>query len=1145
MATLDVLKQALREKAKEIASVSPKQALSDAQYSTGFDLLTQGEGWAIYRDFIIPQLADLLSPLFDSRDNVSVLEIAPGPKSVLGYLPHSLRQKITKYAALEPNNLFATRLEESLLSTEDVFLPCVKSPLNVYRAPFVLDGNTGHIGIGQDRFDIILFCHSMYGMKPKTRVIERALEMLVERPEGGMVVVFHRASSLHLGGLVCQQTASFPTGLVSVLNTDETIDGFARFVVGFAMQDVGADKILRAEWRKVCRALGRLEATETHPVRLLFSAPDAMAAFTRHAIELPELTSEVPLLEGDKLIKNREACRYRPAAIVRPTEVQHVQKCVRWALKHGTSLTVIGGSHSGHCVVPNIVSIDMSAFDQVHIITAEEGKQEQETGSDDGGLVVVEAGCKTRDIIHKTMAACVTVPLGSRPSVGAGLWLQGGIGHLTRLHGLACDSIVGAVIVSVATSQVLCIGRVPTQHCPAGAIRPDNETDLLWAIKGAGTNIGIVISVTFKTHVAPIFLTRNWVLPFNNKHKISPKLSDFDHFVAHRLPRDCSADAYLYWENGQLHLGVSIFECSTSGATVHTPTARPEFGCLGPENDFKAVDGVGLFEAEMYISGMHGGHGGGKTSSFKRCVFLNRIGEPSIAGILAAAVETSPSKLCYLHLLQGGGAVSDVLPDATAFGCRDWEFACVITGVWPRNQDGTEIAQAAVQWVYNVARDLLPLSSGVYGADLGSDPRDTPLAAKAFGPSLPRLAYLKRSLDPHNVLAYAFPLPKAPKQKLIILVTGQSGVGKDYCADIWVSAFTRVDIRASAISISHVTKCEYATATGADLNRLLRDRSYKEEHRLAMTTFFENQVRHRPQLPEDHFLKVVYDAAEVDVLVITGMRDEAPVASFSHWVPDSRLLEVRVITSENMRRARRGCHDGDDEAGDTDNKDYQPSLTFNNATDGTEAAEAFAEDSLIPFFHSDLQRLASMVRYIPNFPRPGIKFCHVLNIAQHAGGLALCASLFQSHFTGEWTMIDKIACCQVGGFIFATALSQLVNIPLALIREAGKLPLPIISVPKPTSHISSAPSHSKEERRFEMEQDLIPRGASVVVVDDVLATGETLCAVLQLLEESRVDAGDVSVLVVAEFPVHRGRALLRQRGFGRTKIQSLLVFGCA
>jgi len=74
-----------------------------------------------------------------------------------------------------------------------------------------------------------------------------------------------------------------------------------------------------------------------------------------------------------------------------------------------------------------------------------------------------------------------------------------------------------------------------------------------------------------------------------------------------------------------------------------------------------------------------------------------------------------------------------------------------------------------------------------------------------------------------------------------------------------------------------------------------------------------------------------------------------------------------------------------------------------------------------------------------------------------------------------------------------------------------------------------------------MGRSAVPTGASVVVVDDVLASGTTLCAVLQLLEEAGVGADEVHVMVVAEFPIHRGRETLRRRGFGRVKIQSLLI----
>ncbi|KAK0751781.1 hypothetical protein B0T18DRAFT_444194 [Schizothecium vesticola] len=423
---------------------------------------------------------------------------------------------------------------------------------------------------------------------------------------------------------------------------------------------------------------------------------------------------------------------------------------------------------------------------------------------------------------------------------------------------------------------------------------------------------------------------------------------------------------------------------------------------LGPETSVQRVDDIGVFETDMYMSGMHGGHGGGKTSSFRRGVFLKDIGEAPIADVLVAAVATRPTLLCYLHLLHGGGAIRDVAADAAAFGCRDWDFACVVTGVWPRDQDGTEAARAAVGWVYRVVNELLPLtnssSSGVYGADLGPDPRDAPLAVRAFGPNGVRLGRLKQSLDPRNVLARACPLPRPPREpKLIVLVTSDHGAGKDYCADVWVSVLTNQGLSARAISISEATKSEYAAATGANLERLLRDRDYKEAHRPALTAFFQFQVQRRPRLPEEHFLQ-----------------DEAPVASLAHQVPRSRLLEVRIEASQETRWMRRRDWDtgrdsggNEDEGGhhpksDSTPSNHRPCLVFHNDTNGHEAVQDFAERYLVPFFHEDRQRLARMVRRIPDFPREGIKFRHVLGIAQRPGGLALCTSLLGGHFAGNW-----------------------------------------------------------------------------------------------------------------------------------------------
>ncbi|KAM3541088.1 hypothetical protein ARSEF1564_006023 [Beauveria bassiana] len=657
----------------------------------------------------------------------------------------------------------------------------------------------------------------MYGMSPKRKFIDRALALLAERADGAMVIVFHRDTSLYINGLVCLHTVSSPSSAVSVPDKDEHLDNFATFIAGFAPQQTDSQNASLQGWRNVCRAL--CDQEKTHTGHLFFGAPNIMMAFTRHATTLGELTAEVPLAEGIR-VKRR---RHPTAFVVRPTELSQVQKCVRWSLEHKLSLAIIGGGHSGNCLQPNIVSVDMAAFDNVDVLRM------KENGEVGPSLIVAGAGCRSDTIIKKAMAAGLTVPLGSRPSVGAGLWLQGGIGHLSRLHGLACDAIVGAVMVSVESGQVLVIGTVPSQHQPNDAVRPENEADLLWALKGAGTNFGVVTSVVFKAYPAMVYSVRQWVSPLSDRQEAQQRLVDID-ALARELPRQISADAYLYCGSEGLHIAVSMSECAIAGHDTEsfagTPSAMAAF--LGPENSSKTVDAIGLYDTEMYISCMHGGHGGGKTSSFKRCIFLDGTGSLAVADLLISAVEDRPSPQCYLHLLHGGGAISQVAATATAFGCRNWTFACVITSVWPRDQDGSVTARAAVNWVYDVAKKLQPFSTGAYSADLGPDPRDKELAMHAFGPNRLRLSHLKRIQDPHNVLSFTCPLSQpASQQRLIVLITGDTGVGKDYCAKVLASEVTKhhEDLRVRVVSISDATKAQYAAATGADLARMLHDQT--------------------------------------------------------------------------------------------------------------------------------------------------------------------------------------------------------------------------------------------------------------------------------------------------------------------------------
>ncbi|KAF7193447.1 Adenine phosphoribosyltransferase [Pseudocercospora fuligena] len=1124
MATLEQLKDALR---KAAVSAS-KETLTHRHYSDGFELFLQHPGLSNYDTFVVPQLSKSISDVTKTKHSISILEIGPGPKTVLGQLPVALRRKIKKYVAFEPNEISASELERylQLKQEEDTPFPYMAGKPDIIRVSYNADRDTvPETALHEDeKFDIILFCHSMYGMKPRRSFIEKAVDTLLKR-EGGSIIVFHRGENLSFDGLACCEGACHPTGRLCIPDEDEEIDKFAAFIAGFRIQDYA----IRQQWRSICRNLSHPKDGDSG--NLTFSSPEIMVAFNASAATVPELASEMSSLNENRPIKNPEARHSHPAVIMKPTDPGQVQECLRWASKHNLTLTVIGGSHSGQCVADNVVAIDMSAFSQTYIVPREE-----DTSNATASLIVAGAGCKVGEIIRTAMEAGLTVPLGARPSVGAGLWLQGGIGHLSRLYGLTCDAIAGAVFVE-SSGQMLCVGEIPDKHMnlPPDIVRREDEAELLWAIRGAGTNIGVLLYVAFKTFAAPSYVVRHWTLSPSGEIDLRSGMMQLSK-MARRLSRNASVDLYLFYDAEQLKLGVSSYEvlCAKHAAGVTVQSTSPLTitlrQMLGHEGSAAIANAFELFDKEMYISGMHGGHGGGKTSSFKRCVFFRKIESTKILDMLSAAMDARPTPMCYLHLLQGGGAIADTKPDATAFGCRDWDYACVITGVWQRHEDGSDIARAATQWVYDMVTRLLPLSSGVYGADLGPDPRDAKLAAHAFGPNRQRLARLKHGIDPHNVLAYACPLSKAPPTpKLIVLVTGNHGVGKNYCAEVWSSYLNREGYDTLVSSISDVTKQQYAEATGADLNKLLNDRAYKEQHRQALTAFFQQQVRDRPSLPEEHFMQVVQSRHSSDILLITGMRDDSPVAAFSHLVPHSKLLEIRVTNAEEGAVNPFMCQTLDH-------------THLNIIGQPEKTTELSAQRLILPYLDHRLQNLSDMVRIIPDFPQPGVEFHDILGITQQPRGLLDCTRLMIHRLP---TAHSAIVCCESGGFVFGSALAYQLNLPLALVREAGKLPPPVFEVTRETSFISSKRSGGAEQKRYEMSVNAVPRNGSVIVVDDVLSSGETLIAMLQLLQEAEVPADKITVIVVAEFPVHGGRKRLQERGFRDVKIQSLLVFGCS
>lgn len=127
---------------------------------------------------------------------------------------------------------------------------------------------------------------------------------------------------------------------------------------------------------------------------------------------------------------------------------------------------------------------------------------------------------------------------------------------------------------------------------------------------------------------------------------------------------------------------------------------------------------------------------------------------------------------------------------------------------------------------------------------------------------------------------------------------------------------------------------------------------------------------------------------------------------------------------------------------------------------------------------------------IPDFPEPGILFRDVTSVLQDADGLQLAIDEMQKKLEG--LEFDVIAGAESRGFIFGMPLAYNLHKPFVPIRKAGKLPRETVRKEYALEYGTAA---------IEMHRDAIQPGQRVVIVDDLIATGGTIRACAELVEE--------------------------------------------
>ena len=133
--------------------------------------------------------------------------------------------------------------------------------------------------------------------------------------------------------------------------------------------------------------------------------------------------------------------------------------------------------------------------------------------------------------------------------------------------------------------------------------------------------------------------------------------------------------------------------------------------------------------------------------------------------------------------------------------------------------------------------------------------------------------------------------------------------------------------------------------------------------------------------------------------------------------------------------------------------------------------------------------LARHIRPIPDFPKPGILFRDITPLLADVAAFAAAIDRLAEPWRGA--RLDAIAAVEARGFLFAGPLALELNAGLIPVRKPGKLPAETISYEYDLEY---------GRDRLEMHKGVLPAGARVLVVDDVLATGGTAAACVKLIE---------------------------------------------
>jgi FAD/FMN-containing dehydrogenase len=395
---------------------------------------------------------------------------------------------------------------------------------------------------------------------------------------------------------------------------------------------------------------------------------------------------------GDKAYKKVRSTYIRtgsPGLVLQPTDANQVVEALTYARQQDVPLSVRSGGHgiSGRSTNDGGIVIDVGALNAVEHLG--------------GNRFRIGPGARWGNVAQTLAPHGLGMSSGDYGDVGVGgLATAGGIGFMARKHGLTIDHVTGAEIV-------LADGRI---------VRADDE--LLWAIRGAGGNFGIVTA--FELEAYPVGDVVFSSMAFDAR--ATAELLERWGATVEAAPRELTSFLNLAPQRGIAQL-YSVYAGDDTQAAIDALTPLLE---IGPLLDQQAQ----LVPYPAIVAPQGGIHRGGSTWDF-RSGLLEHI-TPEAASAIAQL--DAP----ILQIRSVGGAVNDVDPMATAYPHRTQNFALSAVG-------------------HNLPWDELvyPHTKGLY---LSFDSRHDRLEDAFPGETLERLRRLKALYEPENVFNQNFPI---------------------------------------------------------------------------------------------------------------------------------------------------------------------------------------------------------------------------------------------------------------------------------------------------------------------------------------------------------------------------------------------------